>query len=135
LVAPAALAAATRSGVRMPASDRRHLLAAASAMRARVIPSPTPTCSKVCGVSPSSPKRSASTQRKRGFRCDSAVASSFARSLVDVLSSGVSELTLLDQIAVHALAVADRCLEADGVLNELEQFADALLLEARCGVR
>ena len=69
--------------------------------RSRVIPSPTPTSSKVRAVSPSSPKRSASTRRMRGFRCDSAFASSFARSLVDVLSSGVSQLTVLDLIAVH----------------------------------
>src|SRR6266566_2541328 len=50
----------------------------------------------------------------RGSRCDSAFASSFARSLVDLLSSGVSQLTVLDQIAVHALAVADESLEARG---------------------
>ena len=35
--------------------------------RSRVMPSPAPTSSSVCGVSPSRPKRSASTRRMRGF--------------------------------------------------------------------
>src|SRR6476469_445224 len=40
--------------------------------RSRVMPSPAPTSSSVCGVSPSSPNRNASTRRMRGLRLASA---------------------------------------------------------------
>ena len=51
--------------------------------------------------------------------------------LVDAEPSAVSTsvlggLRVLDQVAVEALAVADGRLEADGVLDELEQLLDAL---------
>src|SRR5207245_7061684 len=39
-------------------------------------------------------------------------------------------VNVLDQVGVHALAVADRGLEADGILDEIEQFPDALLGKA-----
>ena len=66
----------------------------------------------------------------RGFRRSSAAESSLARSRSDVSASGPCSLRVLDHVAVEALAVADGRLEADRVLDELEQLLDALGREA-----
>src|SRR2546423_4678843 len=42
---------------------------------------------------------------------------------------GLLAVHVLDHVAVHRVSVADRRLEADGVLDELEQLLDALELE------
>src|SRR5918995_2174188 len=42
-------------------------------------------------------------------------------------------ILVLDQVGVEALAVADRCLQADRVLDQLEQLVDALDGEAALG--
>jgi hypothetical protein len=73
-----------------------------------VIPSWPPTSSSVCGFSPSSPKRSARTRCIRGH------------------AGGRIGIFVLDQVGVEALAVADGRLEADGVLDQLQQLVDAL---------
>src|SRR5207302_10509936 len=42
---------------------------------------------------------------------------------------GLRRVQVFDQVAVQALAVADRDVEAHGILDELEQIRDALLGE------
>ncbi len=46
---------------------------------------------------------------------------------------GLIRVRVLDQVAVHGVAVADRRLEADGILDELEQVGHALRLEPGLG--
>src|SRR5688500_13918436 len=49
---------------------------------------------------------------------------------VGSLHVGLDRLRVFDHVAVQALAVADRRLQAHGVLDELEQLADPLRREA-----
>ena len=71
----------------------------------------------------------------RGFSRSSASLSSVDAQPVGRLGVGPCGLRVLDHVAVEALAVADGRLEADGVLDELEQLADALRREAGLDAR
>ena len=66
----------------------------------------------------------------RGFRRSSAAESSRRAQPVGRLGVGPCGLRVLDHVAVEALAVADGRLEADGILDELQQLLDALGGEA-----
>ena len=77
--------------------------------RSRVMPSPTPTSSRVCGLL----AVEAEAQREHAAACAGSgararCASSVARSVARVFSSGCGRVQVLDQVAVDALAVADR---------------------------
>ena len=96
----------------------------AGGTRSRVMPRPAPTSSSVWGDAPSRPKRRASTRRMRGLRMRERVGQlrrpqALSRPLVRRL-----RVDVLDQVAVEALAVADGRVEADRILDELEQVGD-----------
>ena len=120
----------TRAPAR-PSRSSRRARASSWRTRSRVMPRPAPTSSSVCGVSPSSPKRSASTCRIRGLRLIERVGELACAQPVGGRRVGPGRVRVLDQVAVQALAVADGRLEADRVLDELEQLAHALRREAR----
>ncbi len=96
--------------------------------RSRVMPSTEPTSSRVFGGLPveSEAERQDAAQtgiQLRERRRELACPQPHRGSLV-----GRRGVDVLDQVAVEALAVADRRLEADRILDELEQVAHAVLL-------
>ena len=114
------------------ACDRSSRKARASSWRtrSRVMPSSTPTCSSVRGGWPSRPNRLVITSRIRGFSRVDRLRELFRTHALGCHFLGLLRVDVLDQVAVVALAVADRGLEADRVLDQLEQVAHLLLGEA-----
>ena len=94
------------------------------------MPRSEPTSSSVCGGSPSSPKRRETTWRMRGVEPQERLGELGGAQVLGRHRVGPVGLRVLDQVAVEALAVADGRLEADRVLDELEQRPDALEREA-----
>ena len=91
------------------------------------MPRSAPTSSSVWGASPSSPKRRAEhVPHPRLERRSSASESSAERRTLGRRVVGPVGVRVLDQVAVEALAVADGRLEADRILDELEQRAYTL---------
>ena len=100
--------------------------------RSRVTPSPVPTSSSVFGSLPASPKRSSSdVAHARVQAAAERVRELLLPQLIAVLLVGTVALRVFDQVAVERLAVADGRLEADGILDQVEQLVDALLRETR----
>ena len=131
LVASGSTSAGRPAGPARPSRSSRSARVSSWRTRSRVMPRSLPTSSSVCGGWPSRPKRRRTTCCIRGFeRARAPRASSTVRACRRVAPSGDSDLLVLDQVGVHALAVADRRLERDGILDELEELADALDREA-----
>ena len=65
----------------------------------------------------------------RGLSCSSACASSRRRSRCEVTSGGWSAFSL-DQVGERALAVAERGVKRDRLLDQVEELLDAALREA-----
>ena len=68
-----------------------------------------------------------------GLSRSMAAASSDERKLSDVSDFGRARVLVLDQVAHHALAVADRRVERHVILDELEQLLDLRRRELRLG--
>src|SRR5262249_47376396 len=93
-------------------------------MRSRVTPKALPTSSSVHGWEPSSPKRSSITRRSRSGSDESACSmSERQRRRVDRRLG----LVALDEVAQPRVPLlADRLLEADGVLRHAQDLAHLL---------
>ena len=91
--------------------------------RSRVMPRPTPTSSSVCGDGAVEAEALGEDVAHARVQAVERVGELGRAEPVGRLGVGPGGLHVLDHVAVEALAVADGRLEADGILDELEQLA------------
>ena len=94
------------------------------------MPSPSPTSSSVFGSLPREPEAKLDDVAHARVQALQSARQLLLPQVDRRLLVGTVALRVLDQVAVERLAVADGRLEADGILDEVEQLLDALLGKA-----